>query len=407
MRGRQDHRLDLRYLNHDGHAFRSIRHFLPGSAFVNHGWLTWGTTRSDPAAASLGRVRVLVMSGAGQGPALVVLGQRQREQYDTDVPIEAERIETICVNRIAGKTPVVTTVRHGEPKGDWRLAERWTVEQWQQRTSELLEDNWTLKSGRWLHPDREEIVPNWYESWRDITVGHEKGYTLRHGGYAIAETLDDKPVRCSYSDDRGKTWQKSSIPDPGGLRTSAFWGGNMVEEAVGTIAAPVYGYQTAEDLGIHFYSCFLVHSHDGGQTWGDWSVVAEDPQRMCTYSETSLVAFPDNTWVVFMRTEYVYEVPHDLLITRAVSADRGRTWSKPEQCPISGVYGSLLLPDGGLATAAQNTCGWGLTISYDYGRSVAYALPATYAPTRMGVLDDKTFWIYDRHGSIVSIYRRD
>ena len=56
---------------------------------------------------------------------------------------------------------------------------------------------------------------------------------------------------------------------------------------------------------------------------------------------------------------------------------------------------------------AQNTCGWGLTVSYDYGRTISYALPATYAPTRAGLIDDKTFWVYDEHGKIVSIYRRD
>ena len=60
-----------------------------------------------------------------------------------------------------------------------------------------------------------------------------------------------------------------------------------------------------------------------------------------------------------------------------------------------------------MAVAAQNTCGWGLTISYDYGRTWECALPATYAPTRTGVLDEKTFWIYDQHGSMVSVYRRD
>ena len=211
----------------------------------------------------------------------------------------------------------------------------------------------------------------------------------------------------AYSDDRGETCHKSSFADPGGLRTAAFWAGNMVEEADGTIVAPVYGYQTAEDLGIHFYSCHLVRSHDGGQSWGDWSIVGNDPQRMCTYSETSLVAFENNIWVVFMRTEYVYAVPHILTTTRSVSTDRGRTWTVPEPCAVSGVYGSLLLPDDGVAIAAQNTCGWGLTITYDYGHTIAYALPATYAPTRTGVLDDKTFWIYNQHGSIVSIYQKN
>jgi hypothetical protein len=118
------------------------------------------------------------------------------------------------------------------------------------------------------------------------------------------------------------------------------------------------------------------------------------------------VEFADGTWVVFMRSECVYKVPYDLIIKRAVSTDRGRTWSAPEPCAAAGVYGCLVLPDGAVAVAAQNTCGWGLTISYDYGRTWDYSLPATYAPTRTGVLDEKTFWIYDQHGALVSLYRR-
>jgi hypothetical protein len=135
-------------------------------------------------------------------------------------------------------------------------------------------------------------------------------------------------------------------------------------------------------------------------------MVAYDPMRRFNYCEASLVVVPDGTWVAFMRTEAILSVPFSLIVTRSVSGDRGRTWSQPEPCGAPGVYGGLWLPDGGIATAAQNTCSWGLTISYDYGRTWPYALPATYAPTRMGVLDEETFWIYDQHGEIVSVYKR-
>ena len=214
-------------------------------------------------------------------------------------------------------------------------------------------------------------------------------------------------LTCSYSDDLGRSWHEAKLKDTGPLATAVVPGRNFVEEPDGTIAAPVYGYQTGQDLSVHLYTCALVRSHDGGESWGDWSIIAYDEERRFNFSETALVAIPDGTWVAFLRSEGVYGVPYELLIKRTVSTDRGRHWSHPEPCAAAGVYGGLLLPDGGVAVAAQNTCGWGVTISYDYGRTWDYALPATYAPSDMGVLDERIFWVYDHHAGIVSIYRRD
>ena len=413
-------------LSRDG--FRSVRHRLPGSAFVNHGWLPgynpgeWGRgwardpiplppvvpgLKGDWAAGHYGFSSGLALD---QDRLLVVLGQRQREMYDADTPIEKERIETITVEKVGERAPAGPAGRHGEPASSWYLAEYWSLEEWQRRTGQPLEQAWTLKSGRWVRLESETLIPDWHETWYDATIGHEKGWPVGILGYRIGRELEGRSatrLSGAFSEDQGATWHQARLSDPGPLGAAAFPGGNFVEEPDGTLVAPVYGYQTDEDLGIHLYTCTLVRSHDGGESWGDWSVVAYDEDRRFNFSETALVAFPDNTWVVFMRSESVYQVPYDLCIKRAVSADCGRTWSAPEPCAAAGVYGCLTLPDGGVAVAAQNTCGWGLTISYDYGRTWDYALPATYAPTRTGVLDEKTFWIYDQHGSMVSVYRRD
>ena len=413
-------------LSRDG--FRSVRHRLPGLAFVCHGWLPgygpdgWGGgwarnpiplppvvphLPGDWAAGHYG-----FSAGLALDPdrLLVVLGQRQREMYGEQVPIEKERIETIAVERRGQDPPAGPTGRLGEPRGRWRLAERWSPEELRERTGQPPEGAWVLGSGRRVQLESEELIPDWHETWYNTHLGREKGWPVGILGYRIGATLGDRAATrfsASYSDDQGATWTRATLTDPGPLGAAAFPGGELIEEADGTLTATVYGYQTGEDLGIHLYTCTVVRSHDRGESWGDWSVIAFDEDRRCNFSETALATFPDGTWVVFLRSESVYKTPYDLVFKRAVSSDRGRTWSAPELSGVAGVCGSLVLPDGGLVVGAQNTCGWGLTISYDYGRTWDYALPATYTPGRMGVLDEKAFWAWDQHGDVVSIYRRD
>ena len=410
-------------------GFRSISQRLPGHSFVNHGWLPgygptdgWGTGWArDPIPLppvvphlegnwNAGHYGFSAGLALDEGPLLMVLGQRQRTQYDTQVPIEKERIETIAIERRGDQEPAGPTTPHGTPAAPWRLAEHWSVAEWQARTGEPLENAFVLQSGRQVRLQSATLIPDWHETWYNATLGHEKGYPVSILGYRIGREWAGKSLTrfaAAYMEDGSRTWREAGTNDSGPLHTAAFPGGNLIEESDGTLVTPVYGYQTGADIGIHLYTCTLVRSHDQGRTWGDWSIIACDEERRRNFSETALVPFADGTWVVFMCSECVYGVPYELITCRAVSSDRGRTWSAPEPCAAAGVYGCLALPDGGIAVAAQNTCGWGLTISYNYGRTWDYALPATYAPTRTGVLDEKTFWIYDQHGAIVSLYRRD
>ena len=170
---------------------------------------------------------------------------------------------------------------------------------------------------------------------RQLPVGRERGYPVGVVGYRIGATLGGEAatrLTCSYSDDLGRSWHEAKLKDTGPLATAVVPGRNFVEEPDGTIAAPVYGYQTGDDLSVRLYTCALVRSHDGGESWGDWSIIAYDEERRFNFSETALVAIPDGTWVAFLRSEGIYGVPYELLIKRTVSTDRGRHWSHPEPC---------------------------------------------------------------------------
>ena len=192
------------------------------------------------------------------------------------------------------------------------------------------------------------------------------------------------------------------------LAAAVHLGGVAFEEPDGTLVAPIYGYLNHGDMSVSLYVSALVRSHDGGESWGDWSIIAYDRQnRYTAYSETQVMALSDQTWVAFLRSENRSYVPvMRAFISRALSRDRGRTWSPPQPTAAAGVTAGLRLPDGGIALSAQNTCGWGLAVTYNYGHSWNYVLPATYFSARSGVLDDKSFWLHDAHGGIVSVYRR-
>ena len=351
---------------------------------------------------------------------LIAIGQRQQGTTYTDpprevaIPLEKERIETVSVKRIdlgPGQTNEPQGM-HGKAEGQWRLSERWTVDQWRAKTKQPPDDiTLVLESGRWIRVQAEPLTPRDQGSGRRI-IGRERGYWV----WKSVEGFHYKTeLRCSYSDDQGATWHSAGVDKPVPLAAAVYFQGqhclmaeNAFEEEDGTIVCPVYGYLNHDDMSVSLYVNAVVRSHDGGKSWGDWSIVAYDSEkRYSSYSEMALQAFPDGTWVAFIRTENRSYVPYFVSpISRSVSTDRGRTWSDPEPCAAYGVKSALLLPDGGYALSAQNNCSWGVGVTYDYGRTWSYALPAPYANDRAGVHDENTFWLYDPKGQFVSVYRR-
>ena len=409
-------------------GFRTIRSNISS---VEHNWLPnlppgeWGSALArDPIALppvvpniegdwSLGHYGFSSAFALDAEHLLIAIGQRQQGTPYTDpphevaIPLEKERIETVSVKRVplAPELPTEPKGTHGKPNGQWKLAERWTVDEWREIADQPPDEvSLVLKSGRWIKVEAEYIIPHSVGSGGRI-IGKERGYWVWK---SIENMYYETVLRCAYSDDRGATWQDAKVEEPVPLAAAVHGWGGAFEEEDGTVVCPIYGYLNHEDQSVSLYVNALVRSHDGGETWGDWSIVAYDREnRYSAYSEMQLQAFPSGTWVAFSRTENRSYVPYMVNPTsRSVSTDRGRTWSAPEPCAAPGVGTGLLLPDGGYALSAQNTCGWGVAITYDYGQSWNCALPATYVPSRAGVLDEITFWLFDEHGQIVSAYRR-
>ena len=321
---------------------------------------------------------------------LVVLGNRQRGTVycdpprEQEIPIELERIEAITFDRLPSEpTPSVARKKSAYR---WELAESWTPKQWRERGSQPLAGKGTvLRSGRWVQfqPGEGETT----DSHTISIVGRARGYWIQRSERRISTPAG----HWAYSDDNGKTWARAALADPSPLAALSAQSGQVFQEADGTVVAPFHGYM-----------------NDEGETWGDWSILGYDiAERYYSYCEPTVIPVSEDLWICFMRTETSNFVPwFSAMMMRAVSTDRGRTWSKPEAC-VWGTQPALVhLSDGALALVVRSTGrqGSGIYFSYDEGMTWDYALAGPYNTWDAGMLDEERFWVW-AHNEIV-IYRR-
>src|SRR6185503_4983137 len=129
-------------------------------------------------------------------------------------------------------------------------------------------------------------------------VAMERGYWLKAGEDGLRLHAD---LEVTYSDNQGKVWHDADTHEPVPLAAAAFPGGPVLEAADSTLVLPVYGYLNDADMSVSLYVSALIRSHDGGQSWGDWSIVAYDKaRRFSAYSETVILPARDGSWIAFI-----------------------------------------------------------------------------------------------------------
>jgi len=122
------------------------------------------------------------------------------------------------------------------------------------------------------------------------------------------------------SDDEGAQWNNPARLDCSPLQYSSLFG-KIITLADGTVLLPGYGWHQPEEEGGGLpadkqgMSNYVLRSTDNGKTWGDFKFIGGRG-----YTETSLCALPDGRVLAVMRANGLYQ---------SVSADGGRTWSKP------------------------------------------------------------------------------
>ncbi|HZT33466.1 MAG TPA: sialidase family protein [Bryobacteraceae bacterium] len=136
------------------------------------------------------------------------------------------------------------------------------------------------------------------------------------------------------SHDRGRTWEApaKSLIDP---RHGASPFGKMVQLPGGTVLLNVY-YERGP--GLEHETSYLYRSRDGGLTWGDPTLIADD------FNETALALLPDGRLLAVARSH------HGGYLAATYSGDQGRTWSPPRRLTAEREHPAdvILLRDGRL-----------------------------------------------------------
>jgi hypothetical protein len=115
--------------------------------------------------------------------------------------------------------------------------------------------------------------------------------------------------------DRGNTWQPP-IKSPIAADLGASPYGKIVQLSDGTVLLNVY-YERGS--GHQHESSLVYRSKDGGQTWSDPTMIADN------YNETGLLVLPDDRILAVLRSH------EGAFLATSFSSDQGRTWSEPHQ----------------------------------------------------------------------------
>ena len=392
-----------------------------------------------PSAIALDQDHVAVAFGRTQRGTLYwnPRGLGTEHEMALDVPLEQERIELVVYDRHpVPDPPAIPKPRASHPTGRWVMARRFepqAIARTQLPNGDLVgvnprgevlrssdgiswsgmegttipghiknvSDNFAvLRSGRWLAAQMNQ--PRREVRGSPRIVGDQGGYPILKG----TRYLRDVHAVMWFSDDEGKTWHESQT-----LQAPLQWVipmGRFLELDDGTILVTVFGTLTEEDHRVFAGSNGVFRSTDGGKTWGDFSVFFThgNPQREPRYSELDVQPIPDGWLFAMSRTEYTYQGLKGTsgLVSRAYSSDKGRTWSKPQECFVTGAQQALVrLPDGGIFVS-QRSHSWqqpGMYVTHDYGRSWSYTIGGPYSTYSAFLIDKDRIVVYAPSGGAV------
>ena len=148
------------------------------------------------------------------------------------------------------------------------------------------------------------------------------------------------------SADAGRTWEGPSLIPVGGRY--AYSGGPVVELADGRWMVVFESWKAFADPAPLATRLFALFSSDGGRSWGNESLVYDDPQGLTRLWDVGFLRLSGQT-VVGLAWTHDTSTDNDLPHHRLVSHNSGATWDPPVGTSRSGQYNATTrLPDGRL-----------------------------------------------------------
>ena len=140
-------------------------------------------------------------------------------------------------------------------------------------------------------------------------------------GTLLLPFADGVRVRMLVSGDTGATWVPAEAIDCSPLSGATPYG--RIVEVGSELLMPMYGRMSVD--GRSAPCSGVLRSTDDGRTWGSFTVIACDGENGSTeYGPVSVCAGGSGVLLAMVSVAEQY-------LSRSVSTDGGRTWSKPEQ----------------------------------------------------------------------------
>jgi len=155
----------------------------------------------------------------------------------------------------------------------------------------------------------------------------------------------------TFSDDFGRTWSKLRRVDKGDLEgtpTAAM--GPIHNLGNGNLICPFETSKPYDDPGTWLHKAAYFISHDNGETWPQYKVVAHDPQSRIMYWDHRIANLGGGTLVDFF---WAYDNINnkELNAHMSITTDHGHSWTKPAETAIVGQPWPIFIDKNSFAVA--------------------------------------------------------